>query len=190
MKGLKTMRKSASSAKMLVAKCCLPGDPRTSAVLSIFDEMLLQHNRLLQLCDEADFHGAIQQGRKLILNLYRGIWICYCTADAQFGEANKHTVSPRSPFRMAHEIDASCRSSSESRDLRKIIWQILGRYSHLELEQIGRRKTRRGVEPLYSAELVDQMATSCTNCLLLLAETLLNAKRHAEAARKVAPIWR
>jgi hypothetical protein len=183
------MRKSASSARMLVAKCCLPGDRRTSAVLSIFDEMLLQDNGLLQLCDEADFHGAIQQGRKLILNLYRGTWICYCTADAQFGGANKHPVSPRSLFRMAHEIDASCRSSSESGYLRKTIWRILGRYSNLELEQIGRRKTRRGVEPTYSDELVDEVALTCTNCLLLLAEVLLEAHGHSEAALKIAPAW-
>ena len=166
------MRKSASSAKMLVAKCCLPGDPRTSAVLSIFDEMLQQHNGLLQLCDEAEFHGAIHQGRKLILNLYRGIWICYCASDAQFGETNKHLVSPRSLFRMTHEIDATCRSISDSGDLRKTIWRILGKYSYLELEQISRRKTRRGIEPTYSDELVNEVAFTCTNCLLLLAEVL------------------
>ena len=167
------MRKSASSAKMLVAKCCLPGDPRTSAVLSIFDEMLQQHNGLLQLCDEAEFHGAIQQGRKLILNLYRGIWICHCASDAQFGEKSTHPFSPRSAFRMTHEIDASCRSISDAGDLQKPVWRILGKYSYLELEQIRRRKTRHSIEPTYSDELVGEAALTCINCLLLLAEVLL-----------------
>jgi hypothetical protein len=73
---------------------------------------------------------------------------------------------------MTHEIDATCRSISDSGDLRKTIWRILGKYSYLELEQISRRKTRRGIEPTYSDELVNEVAFTCTNCLLLLAEVL------------------
>jgi hypothetical protein len=184
------MRKSVTSAKTLVAKCCLPGDPRTSAVLSIFDEMLKQHNGLLRLCNDAEFHDAIQQGCKLILNLYRGVWICYCATDLQFAETNTRPVTPRSAFRMAHEIDASCRNSGVTGDLRKTAWRILGKYSNLELEQVSRRKTRRGVEPTYSDEMVDEMAITSTNCLLLLAETLLKVNGQVEAARKIAPVWK
>jgi hypothetical protein len=189
LKGLKSMRKSASTAKRLVAKSRLPGDPRTSAALRIFDKMLQQHHGLIQLCSDAEFHDAIQQGRKLILNLYRGVWICYCAADVQFAETNTRPVTPRSAFRMAHEIDASCRNSGVTGDLRKTAWRILGKYSNLELEQVSRRKTRRGIEPTYSNELVDDVALTCTNCLLLLAETLLKAHGHAEAAQKIAPAW-
>ena len=65
------MRKSVTNAKTLVHKCCLHGDPKISAVLSIFNEMLQQHDGLLLSCNKAEFHGAFQQGHKLILNLYR-----------------------------------------------------------------------------------------------------------------------
>jgi hypothetical protein len=180
------MRKSASSAKSLVEKRCVSASPRTSTVLSIFDEMLQQHDDLLQFCSGASFHSAIQQGRKLMLNAYRGIWICYCTTDE---EKNADFVVPRSAFRMANEIDVSSRSSSDVGDLRKAVWCILGRYANFELEQIGRRKTGRGVEPQYGDELMNEMAMTSTNCLLLLAETLLRANGHVEAARKIAPVW-
>lgn len=112
------MRKSASRAKSLVEKRCVSASPRTSAVLSIFHEMLQQHDGLLQMCSDASFHTAIQQGRKLMLNAYRGVWICCCTTDEQ---KNTDSVVPRSAFRMANEIDASCRSSSDVGDLRKAI---------------------------------------------------------------------
>jgi hypothetical protein len=100
--------------------------------------VLQQHDGLLQLCSEIEFHGAIQQGRKLILNLYRGIWICCCATDEQ---KNADSVVSRSAFRMANEIDAGCRSSGEVGDLRKAVWYILGKDSNFELEQISRRKT-------------------------------------------------
>lgn len=187
--GIKTMRKLASSAKSLLAKHCLPGDPRTSAVLSIFDEMFQQHNGMLQMCNNSEFHGGIQQGRKLILNMYQGVWICCCATDVQFTDITTHLIFPRSANRMAHEIDASCRNRGDVEDLRKLVWCILAKYVNLELEQVSRHKTPRGVEPAYSDELVDEMAMTSTNCLLLLAETLLKANGHIEVARKIAPLW-
>lgn len=187
MKGLKAMRKSVSSAKALVAKYSLPADPRTSALLSVFDEMLIQHNRLLHSCENNEFHDAIEQGRKLILNLYRGLWISYCATDAQFVDENQTPMAPRSAFRIAHEIDNRCRTSSDTSDLRKVVWSILSKYANFELEQISRRKTRRGLEPPYRDEIVDDIATTCTNCLLLLADAVLKTNGHVEIAQRIVP---
>jgi hypothetical protein len=169
----KQAEKAFARAKRILAACSLPGDPRTSAVQAILEEMLREHKAVLQLCRSTDFHSAIQLGRKIIVHLCQGVWLCFCAANSELIDDCLEKILPRSALRMAQQIDASCRGAGNCGSLRKQIWSIVGRNAHWELEQAGRRKTRRGIEPPYEDEELQAVVVTSSACVLLLATNLL-----------------
>lgn len=141
--------------------------------LEIFNEMVRRHETMFQSCGNGDFHNMIQHGRRIMEYLYQGIWLGHCAADSQITNQNMKQVFPGSAFRMAQEIDATCRAKGHFGELRIRIWKIHGGFVESELKQAGRRKTERGIEPPYSDEEIKGMVTTCTTCILLFAEDLL-----------------
>jgi hypothetical protein len=170
---LTQMAEVVAEARSILANCQLPSDPRTAMELEIFNEMIQEHETMFRSCRNGDFHDMIQHSRRIMEYLYKGIWIGHCAEDSQITHRNMKQVFPRSTFRMAQEIDATCRANGHFEELRIRIWKIHGRFVESELKQAGRRKTERGIEPPYSDEEIKGMVTTCTTCILLFAEDLL-----------------
>jgi hypothetical protein len=183
---LKHAEKAVARAKRILANCTLPSDPRTSGVQATLEEMLREHKAVLQLCRSTDFHSAIQLAREIIMHLCQGVWLCSCAADSEIISDCLGKVLPRSALRMAQEIDARSRAAGNRGDLRKQIWSIVGRNAHWELEQAGRRKTRRGIEPPYKNEELQAVVATSSACVLLLATNLLKINGHLEASLRIA----
>ena len=187
---LAEMAEAVAKAKNILASSPLPSDPRTFMELEIFSDMIREHEAMLQSCTKCDYHSVIQHSRRIMERLYQGIWHSRCATDSQIANHDVKQVFPNSAFRMAQEIDGSCRANGQFKEMRKHIWSILGRFANFELEEVGRRKTQCGIEPPYRDEEIEYMVITCTQCVLLVAEDLLRIRGFHEKSIEIEVILR
>src|ERR1700744_166949 len=133
---LREAEDAVSKTKTILDNCNFPHDSKSSMALTILKDMLEEHNRVLKSCRGAEYGDAIMQGRKLLGNLIKGLWLHHGCGDADSARAEADLL--RSPLRMSQELDRSLHTEKHCDELRKRLWRILSRYEDIELEQVGK----------------------------------------------------
>ena len=164
-----------------------PDDPRTLAVSGLLATMVQHHHGVLLLIKSGAVGSAYALAKDIIRGARSGLWINSCATNDQILSIQKEDDFVLSIPEMNKEIEAAYQGDPFFLELRDRWAAKLYRYSRDTIVRFGQASIdpKSGLAHAHEDEEMEDVATTATLCIVLLASKFLATHKHPVESKQV-----
>ena len=164
-----------------------PDDPRTVEVSGLLATMDQHHHSILQLIKSGAVGSAYALAKDIIRGARSGLWINSCATNDQVLRVHKEDDFILSIPEMNKEIEAAYQGDPFFVELRDRWAAKLYRYSRDTIARYGQFSIdpKSGLAHAHEDEEVEDVVTTATLCIVLLASKFLATHKHPVESKQV-----